>query len=116
MQSCLKYTLVLVFPLSFLWGQVKIGENISVLNPAAILELESTNKGLLLPRLTTSQRDNIPIDDETEGLFIFNVDSNSIQYLKRESASTTEKKREVLILGKVPKMIVFFLSKQRIRK
>ena len=93
MQSCLKYTLVLVFPLSFLWGQVKIGENISVLNPAAILELESTNKGLLLPRLTTSQRDNIPIDDETEGLLIFNLDSNSIQYLKRESASTTENKK-----------------------
>ena len=30
-------------------------------------ELESTTQGLLLPRLTTAQRDSIPIHENTEG-------------------------------------------------
>ena len=89
MRNSIKYILVLVFPLSLLWGQVKIGEHIDVLNPAAILELESTRQGLLLPRLTTAQRDSIPIHENTEGLLIFNVNSNTIQYLKREAVSAT---------------------------
>ena len=89
MRNGIKYILVLVFPLSLLWGQVKIGEHIDVLNPAAILELESTTQGLLLPRLTTAQRDSIPIHENTEGLLIFNVDSNAIQYLKREAVTAT---------------------------
>ena len=93
MRNGLKYTLVLVFPLTLLWGQVKIGEDIDILNPAAILELESTRQGLLLPRMTTSQRDSIPIQENTEGLLIFNVDSNAIQYLKREPASAANNKK-----------------------
>ena len=83
MRNGIKYILFLVFPLSLLWGQVKIGEHIDVLNPAAILELESTTQGLLLPRLTTAQRDSIPIHKNTEGLLIFNVNSNTIQYLNQ---------------------------------
>ena len=93
MRNGIKYILVLVFPLSLLWGQVKIGEHIDVLNPAAILELESTTQGLLLPRLTTDQRDSIPIHENTEGLLIFNVDSNAIQYLKREADTATNNKK-----------------------
>ena len=79
--------------LSLLWRQVKIGEHIDVLNPAAILELESTRQGLLLPRLTTAQRDSITIHENTEGLLIFNVDSNTIQYLKREPVAATNNKK-----------------------
>ena len=93
MWNGIKYILVLVFPLSLLWGQVKIGEHIDVLNPAAILELESTRQGLLLPRLTTAQRDSITIHENTEGLLIFNVDSNTIQYLKREPVAATNNKK-----------------------
>ena len=93
MRNGIKYILVLVFPLSLLWGQVKIGEHIDVLNPAAILELESTTQGLLLPRLTTAQRDSIPIHENTEGLLIFNVDSNAIQYLKRKADTATNNKK-----------------------
>ena len=93
MRNGIKYILVLVFPLSLLWGQVKIGKHIDVLNPAAILELESTTQGLLLPRLTTAQRDSIPVHENTEGLLIFNVDSNAIQYLKREADTATNNKK-----------------------
>jgi len=39
-------------------GQVKIGENPTEIHPKALLQLESTSKVLLLPRLTTQQRDN----------------------------------------------------------
>ena len=78
MRNGIKYILVLVFPLSLLWGQVKIGKHVDVLNSAAILELESTRQGLLLLRLTTAQRASIPIHENTEGLLIFNVDSNAI--------------------------------------
>jgi hypothetical protein len=37
---------------SFAMSQVKIGDNPTTLNPSAILEVESTNRGLLLPRLS----------------------------------------------------------------
>ena len=75
------YLSFLLTPYVYCWGQVKIGQNIDQLNPAAVLELESTNKGLLLPRMTTAQRDSIPIHENTEGLLIFNIDSNALQYL-----------------------------------
>ena len=81
---------VLVFPFTFLWGQVKIGQNLDQLNPAAILELEATDKGLLLPRLTNKQRDAIPVNESTEGLLIFNSDLNAIQYLKRQSTTASK--------------------------
>ena len=47
---------------------------------------------MLLPRLTTAQRDSIPIHENTEGLLIFNVDSNAIQYLKREANTAANDK------------------------
>ena len=45
-----------------------------------------------MPRLTTAQRDSIPIHENTEGLLIFNVDSNAIQYLKREANTAANDK------------------------
>ncbi|MPR32838.1 SBBP repeat-containing protein [Salmonirosea aquatica] len=51
-------------------AQIKIGGS-GAPNPSAVLELESSNQGFLLPRLTSSQRDSIagPVD----GMLIFNV-------------------------------------------
>ena len=39
-------------------------------------------KGQRIPRLTTDQRDQIPVENnpQTEGLFIFNIDINCLQY------------------------------------
>ena len=39
-------------------------------------------KGQRIPRLTTDQRDQIPVENnpQTEGLFIFNIDVNCLQY------------------------------------
>ncbi len=47
-------------------------------HPKAILDLESTTKGLLLPRLTTLQRD--AITTPPSGLTIFNTQDSTIQY------------------------------------
>ncbi len=65
---------------SFLWAQQSQGVGIGTLvpDPAAILHLESSTKGLLLPRLTTAQRDAIV--NPPRGLVIFNTTDSVIQY------------------------------------
>lgn len=47
-------------------------------DPSSILEVKSTSKGFLPPRMTEAQRNTI-ISPAT-GLFIFNLDSNCFQY------------------------------------
>ena len=57
-----KNTLLITFFLVCLinYAQVKIGDNSFDLSPFSILELESSDKALLIPRMTTEQRDLIP--------------------------------------------------------
>ncbi|MFV5686504.1 ice-binding family protein [Flavobacterium sp. GB2R13] len=50
----------------------KFGENSSAINDKAVLELESTTKGFLLPRMTLIQRDQI--DNPPEGLMLWCTD------------------------------------------
>ncbi len=56
-------------------GQVGIGTNTP--DASAALEVNSTTGGLLLPRLTTAQRDLLK--PSTSGLLIFNTDLNKFQ-------------------------------------
>ena len=63
------------------WGQVKIGDNPMEINPAALLKLASTTKGLLLPRMTTLQRDSLSLESSPIGLLIYNTDVQEIQFL-----------------------------------
>ncbi|MEN9698022.1 MAG: hypothetical protein RLZ56_1443 [Bacteroidota bacterium] len=60
-------------------AQVKIGSNASQISRASILELESTNKGLLLPRI----QDTILLDslNPPDGLLIYVKDVNNRQNL-----------------------------------
>lgn len=60
---------------SVLYAQVGIGTS----NPdsKSILDISSTSKGLLIPRLTTAQRDLI--SSPTNGLLIFNTDLKKIE-------------------------------------
>ncbi len=67
---------------NILTAQVKVGDNISSINSNSVLELESTNKGLLLPRLTTAQINamtNVP-----KGMLLFNI-TDSALYIKRDT-------------------------------
>ncbi|SMC63143.1 autotransporter outer membrane beta-barrel domain-containing protein [Moheibacter sediminis] len=59
-------------------AQVAIGKENP--DPTAILDVESTEKGFLPPRMTTAQRDAINSGSFTEGLIIYNTDINCIQY------------------------------------
>jgi hypothetical protein len=65
---------------SALHGQVGIG--ILNVDPSAVLHLESTDRGLLLPRLTTAQR--VAIANPTEGLVVYDVTDSIIYYWNDE--------------------------------
>ncbi|MEO8763636.1 MAG: hypothetical protein ABI416_05085 [Ginsengibacter sp.] len=66
-------------------GQVKIGSNPGNINSNAILELESSNKGLLLPRI--ADVDMRAMLNPPKGLTIFNTSDNSI-YFRRDTGWT----------------------------
>lgn len=56
----------------------QVGINILIPDSSAVLQLESTKKGLGLTRLTSSQRDSIK--NPLRGLTIFNVQDSVIEY------------------------------------
>lgn len=59
-------------------AQVKIGNNPTTLTANAELEIESTTKGFLPPRLTTEQRDAIVSPEE--GLTIYNTTTKCLNW------------------------------------
>ncbi|MCB0371839.1 MAG: hypothetical protein KDD31_02385 [Muricauda sp.] len=60
-----------------LTGQVKIGDNPQNLDPASVLELESTSKALVIPRLTDAQMNAIT---PLRGALVYNTDQDCIHY------------------------------------
>jgi hypothetical protein len=64
--------------ISGLNAQVAINNDGSSPDGSAMLEVKSTDKGFLPPRMTTAQRDAIP--GPVEGLVIYNTDKNSLQW------------------------------------
>jgi hypothetical protein len=77
-------------------AQVKIGDNpLVAAHPSAILELKSTAKGLLIPRLDTSQQ--AAIVSPANGLIVYNTYRNSMEYY--DSASS--KWRQVARTGNI---------------
>jgi hypothetical protein len=72
-------TLTLIFGCFGLYAQVGIGTQ----TPSAksILDLTSTNKGFLLPRMTTTERETIfPNGTTDKGMIVFDTTTNSIWY------------------------------------
>src|ERR1051326_2089262 len=57
--------------LSFAQDNVGIGTNTP--NPSAILDVLSTNKGILVPRVTTAQRLAIATGPTTQGLLVYDT-------------------------------------------
>ncbi len=57
-------------------AQVKIGDNSSSINSSAVFELESGNKGFLLPRLSSSQINLM--SSPAKGLILFNTTDSSL--------------------------------------
>ena len=77
--SCIPFLLALLL-LSF----SSAGQSVAVNNdgtspdPSAMLDIKSTNKGMLIPRLTTTQR--LGITSPAPGLLVFDIDNNSFWF------------------------------------
>jgi len=56
-------------------AQMKVGDNPTVINPGAMFEVESTNKGILLPRIFIRDENSFGLVGNTaiDGMFIFNT-------------------------------------------
>ena len=65
------YSVILWSSIVTVYGQVsqKIGGNAGTIDPKAVLELESTTKGFLLPRMTAVQV--AAITNPTSGMMVF---------------------------------------------
>jgi hypothetical protein len=73
--------IVVIAMLSFnnnLKAQVKIGDNPATIQNSSLLELESISKGLLMPRMTTAQRNAIV--SPVAGLEIYNSTDNRFNF------------------------------------
>lgn len=85
----MKSVSILLFLLvAVLTGTAQVGINTdgSAPDPSALLDMKSTTKGLLAPRMTTFQRDQIPAP--AAGLVIFNTDCEEFQYYKSSGWKT----------------------------
>jgi hypothetical protein len=74
MKNILLYTFLLLNVYAF--SQVKIGNNPGSIDDASILEMEDTTRGVLIPRMTESQRDLI--SSPPDGLKIYNTESSTM--------------------------------------
>ena len=85
----IKIVLVLIVGFSFmntfkLKAQVGIGTNTP--DPSALLEISSTNRGLLTPRMTAAQRSSIA--NPATGLMVFQTDGNAGLYYNAGTAAS----------------------------
>lgn len=60
------------------YGFTQVGINTTNPDPSSILDIESSTSGLLIPRLTSTARDNI--NDPAVGLMFFNTTEGVFQY------------------------------------
>src|SRR5205814_2105041 len=70
-----KIAICLGLLVSFLPIKAQVGIGTNNPNNSAMLHVESTNKGVLFPRMTTAQRTAIP---PVNGLIVFDIDSNTL--------------------------------------
>lgn len=69
---------VLVTQANMASAQIKLGDNRTLVQPGSLIELESTNRGLLNIRLNTSQMLSVPVTAASRGMMIYNTDSSCL--------------------------------------
>lgn len=106
-QRLYKIFSVVIFTTAMCYGQavsaqIKIGINPTMMNANAVLEIESVNKGLLLPRLALSSTSSpSPMISFTYGMLVYNTAtqndvtpgmyySDGVKWLKMVAGSFTE--------------------------
>lgn len=67
--SLLSICTILVLSIQFTFGQIGINIDGSTPNPSSILDVKSSDKGMLVPRMTIGQRD--AITNPADGLMVF---------------------------------------------
>lgn len=67
------------------FAQNNVGIGTTTPNPNAILEMESTDQGVLIPRMTTAQRNAIAAP--TEGLLVYDTDADCFFFYEGSSSS-----------------------------
>ena len=81
MKNIFKIILILAFLIpnsKFLIGQVGINDNNASPDASAMLDVKSTTKGMLIPRMTTTQRD--AITSPATGLMVYNTTTTAFNY------------------------------------
>ena len=73
-----KKLLVVIMALCYYYNFAQVGIGTTTPNSSSILDIESTTQGVLVPRLTTSQRNSI--SSPAKGLLIFNTDTNKFDF------------------------------------
>lgn len=73
---------------SFSFAQVAINNNGTAADESAALDITSTTRGLLIPRLTTAER--LAIDSPANGLIIFDTDTKGLWFYETISAGWTQ--------------------------
>jgi hypothetical protein len=77
----MKNTFIILFSFCVLPVFSQLGAGTTSPSPRAILDLTATDKGFLLPRMTSTQRIAIlPNDTTDKGLQVFDTDTNSIWF------------------------------------
>ncbi|MDW8273309.1 MAG: hypothetical protein RMJ53_03655 [Chitinophagales bacterium] len=67
-----------IFSLFFVYSQNNIGIGTNSPDPSSLLELFSSDKGLLIPRLTQAQR--LSINNPANGLLVYDINDNCFYY------------------------------------
>ncbi|MEI7597652.1 MAG: hypothetical protein WCK02_18035 [Bacteroidota bacterium] len=63
-----------------IFAQNNVGIGTTTPEKTALLDLSATDKGLLIPRLTTAQRIAIPVTNSSDGLMVYDIDVNCVFY------------------------------------
>ncbi|MNK05558.1 Collagen triple helix repeat protein [compost metagenome] len=77
--------IALIFGLNAAHAQNNVGIGTNTPNPNAVLEMQSTTQGVLVPRMTTVQRNAIAAP--TEGLLVYDIDVNCFFFYESSSSS-----------------------------
>ncbi len=81
MKSKIPFQILILLLCQALSAQVKIGDNPQTINPASLLELESTQQVLVITRVTTEQMEAIV---PSNGALVYNIDESCLAYYDGE--------------------------------
>lgn len=80
-----KHALLIALMLCYCLNYAQVGIGTTTPHASSVLDIESTNKGVLVPRLTTTQINNIT--NPANGLLVFNVTTDSFVFNSGSTSS-----------------------------